>query len=290
MPPRVLLFGSGAVGLVYAYYLHKAGADLTLVCRSNFDAVSKNGVSIDSALFGAVSFRPHAVLRSCSDATEAYDFVVVCSKVFPGIPQLIAPAVSDRTVIVLIQNGIGTEQVYRDAFPDNVILTGAVYIPTEQVRPGHVVMGAMDRLELGTYPADASEAAKQDLEMFAQLMRNGGGNVSIFEDIQEKRWLKLAVNVTWSPVCALTHLDDVNFIHSSDDSIEAVAKVTEEVMAIARAKGYRTLDTSTFNKQFGRSRKNVRSVGREPSMLGDVRAGRFVIIMFKIRTLGANKC
>lgn len=275
--PRILLFGAGAIGLIYAYFIDKAGADLTLVCRSNFDAVSANGVSIDSAVFGNVSFRPHTALKSCTQATESYDFLVVCCKVHPGIPELIAPAVSDRTVIVLIQNGIGTEQVYCDAFPGNTILTGAVYIPTEQVRPGHVVMGSIERLELGTYPADAGAAAKQDLDIFAELVRNGGGTVSTFEDVQEQRWLKLAVNVTWSPVCALTLLDNTNFILSSDDSIEVATKITEEIIEIARAKGYTNIDASTFNKQFGRSRQNMKKIGREPSMLGDVRAGRLVI-------------
>lgn len=274
--PRILLFGAGGVGLVYAYILNKAGAELTLVCRSNFEAVYANGVSIDSALFGTVSFKPHTVLNSCQQADEDYDFLVVCSKVYSGIPELIAPAVSDSTVIVLIQNGIGTEQVYRDAFPGNTIVTGAVYIPAEQVRPGHVVMGGMERLELGTYPADAGEKAKQSLETFARLIREGGGTINTFEDVQEKRWLKLAINVTWNPVCALTHLDDTNFVRSSDDSIEAAEKITEEVLAIARAKGYTTLDMTTYNKLFGIKRQKLREPGREPSMLGDVRAGRCV--------------
>lgn len=274
--PRILLFGAGGVGLVYAYILNKAGAELTLVCRSNFDAVAAKGVSIDSALFGKIFFKPHAVLSSCEQATETYDFLVVCSKVYSGIPELIAPAVSDRTVIVLVQNGIGTEQVYRDLFTKNTIVTGAVYIPAEQVRPGHVVMGGTQRLELGTYPADAGGNAKQDLETFARLIREGGGTISTFGDVQEKRWLKLAINVTWNPVCALTHLDDTNFVRSSDDSIETAEKVTEEVLVIARAKGYTSLNMSTYSKLFGKSRQNLRKPGREPSMLGDVRAGRCV--------------
>lgn len=103
--PRVLLFGAGAIGLAYAYVLHKAGVELTLVCRGNFDAVSTNGISIDSAIFGQHSFRPHGVVRTCAEAPGAWDFLVVCSKVFPGIPELIAPAVSDGTTIVLIQSG-----------------------------------------------------------------------------------------------------------------------------------------------------------------------------------------
>lgn len=88
--------------------------------------------------------------------------------------------------------------------------------------------------------------------------------------------MTLAINATWSPLCALTLLDNTDFILSSDDSIEVAAKVTEEIISVARAKGFNEPDARTYNQQFSRSRSQVRTVGCEPSMLTDVRAGRSV--------------
>ena len=55
---RILLHGTGGVGGIYAYILHKGGANVTAVCRSNYDAVSRNGIKISSKVFGEVSVKP----------------------------------------------------------------------------------------------------------------------------------------------------------------------------------------------------------------------------------------
>jgi ketopantoate reductase len=46
---RVLIIGAGSVGIMAAYAVHVGGsADVTVVMRSNFAQVEKNGIDIDS--------------------------------------------------------------------------------------------------------------------------------------------------------------------------------------------------------------------------------------------------
>lgn len=50
---RVLIVGTGGVGTMSAYALEQGGkAEVTAVMRSNYDAVKKNGVRIDSVQYG----------------------------------------------------------------------------------------------------------------------------------------------------------------------------------------------------------------------------------------------
>jgi ketopantoate reductase len=50
---RVLVVGAGGVGIMAAYALEVGGkASVTAVMRSNFAAVEKNGISIDSIEHG----------------------------------------------------------------------------------------------------------------------------------------------------------------------------------------------------------------------------------------------
>jgi ketopantoate reductase len=50
---RVLIVGSGGVGTLAAYALETGGkATVTSVFRSNYDAVVKNGIKIDSIQHG----------------------------------------------------------------------------------------------------------------------------------------------------------------------------------------------------------------------------------------------
>lgn len=276
--PRVLLFGAGAIGIVCAYILFKGGADVTLVCRSNYEAISCNGVSINSEIFGHVSARfasVNEVPKASESRHEQWDFLVVCSKVYPGIPQLLAPAVSPTTTIVLVQNGIGIEDPYRAEFPHNAILTSAVYIPADQTRPGHVEMGNMHRLEIGPY---IGVAADENMQVFADLVNSGGAIALCYSKkaIQGRKWLKLVVNVTWNSLCSLSHLDDSNFIRSSNLSMDVADAVSSEVLAIAAAEGHDGLDITAFQEQFGMSRdpKKLKPRGKEPSMLVDMRRGR----------------
>lgn len=276
---RILLFGAGSIGIVCAYALSKGGADVTLVCRSNYEAVSSSGISINSDIFGQVSMRLPTVDQVPKDGgrrDEGWDFIVVCSKVYPGIPQLIAPAVSpSTTTIVLVQNGIGTEEPYRAAFPQNPILISAVYIAADQTRPGHVELGKMNRLEIGPY---AGIEASKILQVFTDLFEAGDVIVTCYDEkgIQGRKWFKVAFNVTWNSLCSLSNLDDSNFIQSSELSMDVADAVSAEILGIAAAEGHEGLDLTAFQEQFGMSRdpKKLKPTGKEPSMLVDLRSGR----------------
>lgn len=99
---KVLIFGTGGVGICYAYVCHKAGAEVTVVCRSNYDAVKSDGLILESQLWGLVKFAPQRVVRSVAEpaAADAYDYILVCTKAFPNTAGLIEDAVSKDTAIV----------------------------------------------------------------------------------------------------------------------------------------------------------------------------------------------
>lgn len=251
----------------------------TLVCRSNYEAVSSSGISINSDIFGQVSMRLPTVSqvpKSVDSRDEAWDFIVVCSKAYAGIPQLIAPAVSpSMTTIVLVQNGIGTEEAYRTAFPQNPILTSGVYIPADQTRPGHVEMGQMHRLEIGPY---AGVEACQSLQAFENMFKAGDGTATCYDEkgIQARKWFKVAFNITWNSLCSLSQLDDSNFIQSSELSMDVAEAVSAEILEIATPEGYGGLDLTAFQEQFGMSRdpKKLKPRGIVPSILVELRSGR----------------
>jgi 2-dehydropantoate 2-reductase len=282
---RVLVFGTGGVGSIYAYILHKGGASVTTVCRSNFVAVQEQGITIDSALFGVVHFNPASVVRSVADAVSSqpyqpFDYIVVCSKWFPNSAHLIQPAVSAHTSIVLCQNGIGIEAEYVAAYSQNAIISGVVYLPTTQTSPGHIRMGPLQKLQIGTFSASPADATTtKAAEEFAETFRAGGGIIEVHPDIQPARWIKLAVNVAWNPICALTRCDDANFLRSTPAAETAVRAVMKEISALAAAAGKAAgaeyiISEAMIEEQLARPTERLETGGKEPSMLTDVREGR----------------
>lgn len=273
--PNALLFGAGSVGAVYLYLLSKV-ASVTAVCRSNYEVVKKEGFKINSSHFGNdIHFIPNAV-RSCTEAAalgKPFDYIVITSKAIPGtIPELIKPAVTpNRTAIVLIQNGIGIEEEYVEAFPANPIVSCVVYLPATQRPAGVIKHGEVERLEIGNYPA----SSKSDLaQIFTDLIRLSGATAELHDDVQSKRWFKLVVNASWNPICALTLSTDTQFMESSNIATDIVFAVMLEVSEIATAYGH-TIPREKVEYQLNRAKARISTnTGVEPSMLQDARAGR----------------
>lgn len=196
---KALIFGAGGVGCVYGYILHQAGVEITAVCRTNYEAVKERGIFINSRIFGENCHYKPSATRTVAEASKygPFDYIIVASKAFPGTAEMIKDAVtSGQTAIVLAQNGIAIEEDYVKLYPDNTVISGAVYLPVTQTSPGVVEMAALERFEIGPYPAkNASTKARAQTQQLSDLWKAGGATAPVFEDVQPVRWLKVAINV-----------------------------------------------------------------------------------------------
>lgn len=282
MAPKILLHGSGAIGTIYLYLLHKAGYDITAVCRSNYKAAKDNGFLIDSDIYGkGIRFSPKVVKSPAEAAKEGpFDYVIISTKAFPDTEtsKVIEPAVTKgRTTIVLIQNGIGIEDEYVKRFPENPLLSCVVYLPTTQISPGHIEMKGFELLEVGTFPASSYKdraEVKKAADQFMAMMQKAGSNAKWHDDVQEKRWNKLLLNAPWNPICALTLSRDVAVLASDPGADKMIKDVMLEVVAVSRALGYTSVTAEAATEQLKRAHDRIGSKGIEPSMLVDVLNGR----------------
>jgi 2-dehydropantoate 2-reductase len=274
-PPNILLFGAGGVGAVYLWLLSRV-ASTTAVCRSNYDVVKKNGFIINSSIFGQdIRFKPD-VVRSCEEAaslsSDPYDYIVVCSKAIPGMAELIAPAVTpEHTAIVLVQNGVGIEEEYAQAYLKNPVISAVVYLPATQRPAGVIKHGEVEKLQIGAYPSSASSA---HAKAFTELVTSAGGTAEWYEHVQLKRWSKLLVNASWNPICSLTRSKDTHVLTASEEATGVVLAIMLEIRDIAAAYGH-NITREEVETQLGRAQARVpKDAGIETSMLQDVRAGR----------------
>ncbi|KAI1189894.1 2-dehydropantoate 2-reductase [Nemania serpens] len=288
MAPRVLIFGAGSLGIIYTWVLSRAipESNITAVCRSNYDAASRDGFVLHSTLWGRdLSVRPQ-VVRSVSEAvaqsqSQPFDYIVVTAKALPTTPstaELIRPAVTPgKTVVVLIQNGIGIEEEFARLYAgdDVPILSTVAYLPATQLEPGVVKHDVLEHLHVGTYPASGvPETHKRAAQAFMDLLTVAGATATLHDDIQGQRWGKLLVNASWNPICALTRLRDKQFAMSGgeegegNEALRFVRDVMLEVASIAQACGYKDVNEELIDFQMGRAAKRPLP-GIQPSMLAD---------------------
>lgn len=280
---NILVFGTGSIGSVYATILWRAGVAVTCVCRSNYDAVKSHGLRVTSTLFGDLQAHPTVAANvpdAVSLAIKPFDFVLVATKAtspsttiaLESIKPAITPGV---TTIVLIQNGLGVEPPFREAFPETPLISGVAYLPTTQTAPGVFSHSEVELLYIGLYQSSSdTPASSGPLKAFAQLLREAGATAIVSEDIQAQRWTKILANAAVNPICALSRCRDRQLITLSGPAATLLREVMLEVAAVGTAAGYGHVTTlEAVEKQFARS-MNRPHPGVEPSMMADALAGR----------------
>lgn len=233
--PRVLVIGAGAIGSLYGAVLHRAGARVSVVCRSEFDIVREHGLRIGSPL-GDLSFRPEQVHARVGDIKEAPDYVVLSTKVLDGVDRaaLIRPAVGPHTAIVLIQNGIGIEADVARAFPNNTVVSVLAFVGVSRTAPGVFEHKAYGMLTMGDYPRGVSTATQQ----LAALFMQGGVPITPSEQIETERWRKTVWNAAFNPLSVLAGGADTSVLLGTPDAEALVRALMAEVCATAAAAGH----------------------------------------------------
>lgn len=232
----ILIVGAGAVGALFGSALARQGAQVSVVCRSDYDVVAREGYDIISPLLGNHRFYPHRVLRDVAECKTPPDYLVLTTKVLEGVDRaaLIRPAVGPATVIVLIQNGVDIEAEIATAFAENEILSGLALVGVGRSAPGMVNHQAMGQLNLGRYPSGASPAA----ERLAALFNGGGIGCKVTDNVVGARWQKAVWNATFNPISITGGMLDTAIMLGTPESTAFIHRAMEEVCSVAAAAGY----------------------------------------------------
>ncbi|KAG5752310.1 hypothetical protein H9Q69_000451 [Fusarium xylarioides] len=230
------------IGSFYAFILSRSEhVHLTVVARSNFEAVSANGISIDSQNHGKHHVKPHKVLRTVAEAGQKFDFIICTNKAVDQLSTVvdIAPGVGDNTSIVIIQNGVGNEDAFRERFPSATIISCVTWVGARQPEPGVIHHTTSEDMQVGLYPNKAGDASQdtQHLAQFESLLSIGKTIFQIVPNIQVQRWEKVVWNAAWNSLTALTLMDTHAWLSSSDLSTPMTRKLMKEVIDVSNALG-----------------------------------------------------
>ncbi|CAI4215447.1 unnamed protein product [Parascedosporium putredinis] len=277
-PVHIIFIGAGAVGCFYASRLHypEHGVHVSLVARSNYAAIQKDGVKMETHSFGDYLFRPHAVFpsadeaaKSASAAGHAWDYVVVTTKALPERGDASA----------LIQPSSAPPP------PSSSSRTAAVtVISAEQTAPGIVRQNRWTRISIGPYTdgrgtGDEGTARAGDRAV-ADIGRWWGDLGSIRDvdphdeiDLQLVRWHKLCINSAMNPSAVLSGGRGNADMVADAELREHLTGVMDEIRAaVPKILGRPFPDSLATPDRIIRSTE--RNTGSKPSMLLDWEAGR----------------
>ncbi|MCK9605473.1 MAG: 2-dehydropantoate 2-reductase [Methylomonas sp.] len=238
MSDKILIVGAGAIGGFYGGLLAKAGAEVSVVCRSDYETVKRRGFQIDSFKLGCWQFQPKQVLQHCADYQDTADYLILCSKVTAEVDRigLIRAAVSKNTVIVFIQNGVEIEAELQEAFPDNELVSGLAFICCNRLAAGEISHLAYGKLYLGNFPSGVSAKTRHLQQLFTQ----SGIECIVSEDIIAGRWQKCVWNAPFNPLSVLSGgLPTLTILQQQENMVR---RIMREVCDIAAGCGHPLTD------------------------------------------------
>jgi 2-dehydropantoate 2-reductase len=182
----------GAIGGFYGGRLAHAGLEVHFLSHSDYAFVVEHGLQIDSC--DGYFHLPHVNAYHTTADMPKTDVVIVGLKSVNNhlLPELLAPIITDNTVVVLIQNGIGLEADLQAAFPNLHIVAGLAFICSSKTQPGHINHQCYGSINLGNYSCPP-ERFSQILEDFQKA------GLQVAEvPYEEARWKKAVWNMPFN--------------------------------------------------------------------------------------------
>ena len=228
--PRVVVVGPGGVGTYFGGMLARAGAPVTMLGRSggqsaHLVAMARNGLRLETLTFDE---RVPVDTATCADVVATADLVLFSVKTpdTDEAARMIAPHVSDRAVVVDLQNGVDNPARMRHAGIDPIV--AVVYVAAAIETPGAVKHRGRGDLVIG-HRSRASE-----VERVAAWFVRAGVSCQVSEDVERELWFKLILNSMTNAVSALTGAS-YGALAAFESTWQVAGDVAREGIAVARA-------------------------------------------------------
>ena len=190
---KVLVYGAGVLGSLYAARLKKSGHDVTVLARGKrFDEIEAHGLVLEHALKGTRSVTPVAVTKELRP-DDAYDLVLVVmrhNQVADVLPSLAANRKS-ALVVFMVNNPLGYGEWLHAVGPDRLLVgfPGAGGTRVDGVVYYHVVSPLLQPTTFG----DPEDGVTGRVRALARVFTRAGFPTAVCADMDA--WQK--THVAW---------------------------------------------------------------------------------------------
>ena len=236
------VIGSGAIGGYYGARLAQGGQELHFLLRSDYEYVRQHGLQIDSCDGSFHLDSPH-VYNQTEDMPQC-DVVLVCLKSINNnkLRDLLPPLLGPKTLVILIQNGIGVEQDVQQMFPDIQLAAGLAFICSAKTEPGRVNHQCYGQINLGNYSCRDEALMQQVVDDF-----NAAGVKAGLVEYHEARWKKAVWNMPFNGMTVALKTQ-TNLLLRHPATRQLIYEQMMEVIGAAQHLGVKNIDESFAQK------------------------------------------
>lgn len=257
--------GAGAVGSYFGAKLAKCGVDVVFVGRGDhLLRMRRNGLEVKS-VDGDFHIFAHTA-PTPADAGEV-DLLLFTVKAYDAAEaaRTLKPMLGAETTVLPLQNGVESEDLLAGLYGPQRVLGGLCYVGAMISRPGEVIHSASGKIILGEMDGRVTIRTAQ----VENLLTEAEIPVKVSTSIMADKWRKLAWNISFNAVSALTG-QTVGRILDVEGTREIIRAAISETVKAADAIGV-SLDRSLPEKIIEESEvfRNLKT-----SMLQDAERGK----------------
>ena len=264
---KIVVLGAGAMGQLFGAHLVANGHNVIMidVSAETCGFINQHGIQINMGtheVYGA----PRAALAHQVDHEP--DLIMVMTKgphtheALASIPHLI----SEHTVGLSLQNGLGNETVLAEFFGQDNVVVGMTDFPSDRQENGEILSEPTGQVVVG----EISPGGQRTARNVARVLDSAGLNSSYSDEIQVPIWEKVIFNAVYNTVSGATGLTVGGVFDEPEASLLAYA-VLEESLDVARCEEV-AIDESRLRANIMNAHAN--HADHKTSMLVDLEAGR----------------
>jgi len=241
-PLSYAVIGTGAIGGYYGAKLARAGKQVHFLLHSDYEEVRKQGLRVDSC---DGDFRlPQVNAYNDTRQMPKADVVLVGLKSTNEhlLKTLLPPLLHEKTLVILIQNGIGLEADVQAWFPDTALAAGLAFICSAKTEPGRINHQCYGSINIGNFSCKDADLIQAVLADFIEA------EIDAHEvEYYEARWRKAVWNMPFNGMTVALQTQTDRLL-KNPATRQLIYEQMMEVIGAANALGVQGLDESFAQK------------------------------------------
>ena len=240
--------GAGALGCYYGARLAEAGNEVRFLLRSNYEVVRVEGLKVES-IHGDILL-PEVTCARTPEEVGKVDVVMVSWKTTANenYEKVIGPMLHENSLVLTMQNGLGNTERLSEIFGAERVMGALCFVCINRLEAGLIRHSGGGPIEMGC----ALPGVTPELEELAAIFEKAKVKCVVSPNLGESQWRKLVWNVPFNGLCITEGGIDTEALLALPDGEEKVRALMAEVIAGARALGFKIGD-SFANSQLDRT-------------------------------------
>lgn len=228
---KYAIIGSGAIGSYYGGKLCRAGQDVHFLFHSDYEYVCKHGLQVNSCN-GSFHLDNIQAYNDVNNMPKC-DVIIVALKTTRNglLKEMLPPLLHNKSIVLLIQNGIGVEDDVQAMFPNAQLAAGLAFICSAKTKPGVVDHQCYGSINIGNFSC-------KDINQFNQMLADfqDAGVEAQEVEYNEARWKKAVWNMPFNGMTVALNTQ-TNLLLKNPSTMQLIREQMLEVIHAANYMG-----------------------------------------------------